>query len=69
MSDLKKLTIPLTTEEMSALQNLAKKDCRLDYEQVRFVLRNYLVWAGELPKAETSESYPLSLLDQPVIVQ
>jgi len=69
MSDLRKLVIPLTAEEMSALQKLAKKDCRLDYEQVRFILLNYLVWSGELPKVEPSESYPLSLLDHSVITQ
>jgi hypothetical protein len=54
MSDLKKLVIPLLPEEMTALQKLAKKDCRLDYEQVRYVLRNYLIWTGELPNDQSA---------------
>jgi hypothetical protein len=50
MSNLQIIRVPLSSDEVTALQRIAKDECRLDYEQVRFALREYLIKAGGLPK-------------------
>jgi hypothetical protein len=43
------IRVPLASDEIAALQRMAKAECRLDYEQIRFALRNYLIASGALP--------------------
>jgi hypothetical protein len=52
MSNLNIIRVPLSKDEITALQNVAKIECRLDYEQIRFALRTYLIRAGALTDTE-----------------
>jgi len=55
MSDIYLIRVPLTKEEINALQYISKIECRLDYEQIRFTLRAYLIRIGALPATKTLE--------------
>lgn len=47
------IRLELTQEEGQALDALASRECRLTWEQARYLLRSQLIHLGELPGAPT----------------
>ena len=60
------IRVPLPPDELAALQSIAKAECRLDYEQMRFALREYLIKAGALPGAAIFNPIPSNLPNSPI---